>query len=73
MSRELFENLAFDFVVTTAKTKRWSEKHHKDTLATVKRYLIPAFNKRLIASVTAPELVQVVKNIESQNKLHTAH
>jgi hypothetical protein len=50
-----------------------SESHQKRTLALLKRDLFLWLGNRPIATIKAPELLEVLQRIESRNATETAH
>jgi integrase len=66
-----FETIAREWIATKLQTK--SEGYKKNVLRRFELYLFPWIGKRPIADLNAPELLAVVKRIESQNKVETAY
>jgi integrase len=67
---------SFEFIALEWYNKRMlnkSDSHQKRTLALLKRDLFPWLGNRLIASIKAPELLEVLQRIESRNAIETAH
>ncbi len=50
-----------------------SANHKEKTFRRLEIYIFPWLGNKPIADITAPELLQVVKRPQSQNKLETAH
>lgn len=50
-----------------------SPSHKEKTFRRLEIYIFPWLGNKPIADITAPELLQVVKRPQSQNKLETAH
>lgn len=50
-----------------------SESHQQRTLRRLEVYLFPWLGSKPIADITAPEVLDCIKRIQSQNKLETAH
>lgn len=50
-----------------------SESHQLRTLRRLEVYLFPWLGSKPIADITAPEILDCIKRIQSQNKLETAH
>ncbi len=66
-----FEYVALEWYEKKMLNK--SESHQKRTLALLKRDLFPWLGSRPIASIKAPELLEVLQRIESRNAIETAH
>ena len=66
-----FETIAREWIATKLQTK--SKGYQKNVLRRFELYLFPWIGKRPIADLNAPELLAVVKRIESQNKVETAY
>lgn len=67
---------SFEFIALEWYNKRMlnkSDSHQKRTLALLKRDLFPWLGNRPIASIKAPELLEVLQRIESRNAIETAH
>jgi len=70
-SENSFEIIAREWWLTHMKNKASS---HKDkVIRRFELYLFPWIGSKPIAEITAPQILQVVKRIESLNKLETAH
>ena len=66
-----FEVIAREWWQTHMKNKATS---HKDkVIRRFELYLFPWIGSKAIADITAPQMLQVVKRIETLNKLETAH
>lgn len=66
-----FEMIAREWLATFFTTK--SESHKERTLRRLEVYIFPWLGSKPITEITAPEVLQVVKRPQSQNKLETAH
>ena len=66
-----FEVIAREWVQTFFVSK--SESHKERTLRRLEVYIFPWLGEKPIADITAPEVLQVVKRPQNQNKLETAH
>ena len=66
-----FELIAREWVQTFFVTK--SESHKKRTLRRLEVYIFPWLGNKPITDITAPEVLQVVRRPQKQNKLETAH
>ena len=70
-SENSFEVIAREWWQTHMKNKAAS---HKDkVIRRFELYLFPWIGRKPIADITAPQMLQVVKRIETLNKLETAH
>lgn len=70
-SENSFEVIAREWWQTHMKNKAAS---HKDkVIRRFELYLFPWIGSKAIADITAPQMLQVVKRIETLNKLETAH
>ncbi len=66
-----FELIAFEWL---EKQKHgWSESHSERSLRLLRNHLFPWLGHRPISDITAPELLSVLKRIESKGILETAH
>lgn len=50
-----------------------TEQHKQRTLRRLESYLFPWLGSKPISEITAPQILEVIKRIESLNKLETAH
>lgn len=66
-----FEVIAREWLATKMQTK--SEGYQKNVLRRFELYLFPWIGKRPIGDISAPELLDVVRRIENQNKVETAY
>ena len=66
-----FEVIAREWVQTFFVTK--SESHKERTLRRLEVYIFPWLGDKPITEITAPEVLQVVRRPQNQNKLETAH
>jgi integrase len=54
-------------------THTWKESHSSRVLSRLERDVFPHLSKRPIAQIKAPELLGVLRRLESRGILHTAH
>lgn len=66
-----FEVVAREWAVSYFVNK--SASHHERTIRRLENYVFPWLGSKPISDITAPQLLEVVKRIESLNKLETAH
>ena len=66
-----FEVIAREWWQTHMKNK--AETHKNKVIRRFELYLFPWIGNKPISEITAPQLLQVVKRVESLNKLETAH
>ena len=66
-----FEVIAREWIATKMQTK--SEAYQKNVLRRFELYLFPWLGKRPISEINAPELLSIVKRMETQNKVETAY
>ena len=66
-----FEVIAREWIATKMQTK--SEAYQKNVLRRFELYLFPWLGKRPISEINAPELLSIVKRMETQNKIETAY
>jgi integrase len=66
-----FEVVAREWLSTKMQTK--SERYQLNVLRRFELYLFPWIGKRAISELNAPELLEVVRRIENQNKVETAY
>ncbi|WP_047534866.1 tyrosine-type recombinase/integrase [Methylotenera sp. N17] len=65
------EVIAREWITTKMQTK--SEGYRNNVLRRFELYLFPWLGKFVISEITAPELLDVVRRIENQNKVETAY
>lgn len=66
-----FEVVAREWISTKMQTK--SERYQLNVLRRFELYLFPWIGKRAISEINAPDLLDVVRRIENQNKVETAY
>ena len=66
-----FEVVAREWLSTKMQTK--SERYQLNVLRRFELYLFPWIGKRAISELNAPELLDVIRRIENQNKVETAY
>lgn len=66
-----FEVIAREWLDTKMQTK--SESYRKNLLRRFELYLFPWLGKQAISEINAPELLDVIRRIENQNKVETAY
>jgi integrase len=66
-----FEVITREWAISYFKEK--SQSHYERTLRRLELYIFPWLGSKAIADITAPQILEVVKRIESLNKLETAH
>ena len=66
-----FEVVAREWLSTKMQTK--SERYQLNVLRRFELYLFPWIGKRAISELNAPELLEVIRRIENQNKVETAY
>lgn len=66
-----FEEVAREFY--TVKADSWSPRYAEKWLGVVKNYLFTAIGSRPISTITAPELLAVLRLVEKRGILSTAH
>ncbi len=66
-----FELIAREWIASYMAGK--TQKHQQRTLRWLELYLFPWLGSKPIADITAPEILDCIKRIQSQNKLETAH
>ncbi len=55
------------------QTSKWTPKTKERVMARLEQYILPALGKRPIKSITAPELLAVLRKMESQGFVTSAH
>lgn len=70
-SANSFELIARDWWQSYMKGK--AESHKQKVIRRFELYLFPWLGKKPISSITAPQVLEVIKRIEKLNKLETAH
>jgi len=68
-----FEVVARDWFEKHRKSLKWEENHSSKILGRLENDIFPWLGKRLIAGITAPELLVVIRKIEARGALETAH
>jgi integrase len=68
---ETFERIATEWHVRFAQT--WKPRHAEHLLTRLKRDVFPYLGNRPIKDIKAPELLTVLRRIESRGALETAH
>lgn len=71
LAANTFEQVALEY--HKVKSESWSPKYASKWLGGMKTYLLTAFGKRPINSITAPELLAVLRLVEKKGILDTAH
>ena len=66
-----FEIVAREWWQSYMKSK--AESHKEKVIRRFELYLFPWLGKKPISEITAPQFLEVIKRIEKQNKLETAH
>ncbi|MBQ15454.1 MAG: integrase [Gammaproteobacteria bacterium] len=66
---------SFEVVAREWQSKRtkWSENYRVKVLQTIERNLLPYLGKRSISSISAPDLLAVLRKIETRGAVETAH
>ncbi len=70
-ARDSFEPIALEWLERNAP--RWSVAYKENILDRMKRDIFPYLGKRPIKTITAPELLSVLRKIESRGSVETAH
>lgn len=68
---QTFEAIALEWF--EKKRTVWSDSHASKTLGRLRRHVFPWIGSRDIAKITAPDLLVVLRRIESQGIIETAH
>lgn len=66
-----FEGISKEWILTHMVGR--SDSHVKRIIRRFELYLFPWIGRKPIAEITAPEVLQAIKRVQSQNKLETAH
>lgn len=69
--KETFEPIALEWL--KKKQRVWSATHTETTLARMTNNLFPWIGTRPVKEITAPELLAVLRRIESRGAIETAH
>ena len=70
-ARDSFEAIALEWLERNAS--RWSVAYKENILDRMERDIFPQLGKRPIRTITAPELLSVLRKIESRGSIETAH
>lgn len=70
-SANSFELVAREWV--TKKASTWSDSHAKNVLGRFEHDIFPWLGKRPVREISAPELLTVIKRIETRGKVETAY
>lgn len=68
-----FEVVAREWFEKFSKSNNWEENHSSKILGRFEKDIFPWLGKRPIKDISAPELLSVVRRIESRGALETAH
>ncbi len=68
-----FENIAREWFEKFKKSNNWEDNHSSKILGRLEKDIFPWIGKRPICEITAPELLSVIRRIESRGALETAH
>ena len=68
---DCFESIAREWIAI--KLKNNSEGYRNNVLRRFELYLFPWLGKRTISEISPPELLEVIRRIENQNKVETAY
>lgn len=68
-----FEIVAREWFAKFSKSNNWEENHSSKIMGRLEKDIFPWLGKRPIKEITAPELLSVVRRIESRGALETAH
>lgn len=69
----LFEVVARDWFEKHKKSLNWEVNHSSKIIGRLENDIFPYIGKRPVKDITAPELLSVVRRIESRGALETAH
>jgi integrase len=70
-ARDSFEAISLEWVERNAS--RWSVAYKENILDRLKRDIFGTLGKRPVRSITAPELLSVLRKVESRGAIETAH
>jgi len=70
-SYNTFEIIACEWL--TKQKEVWTEKHEATIRARLKSYIFPLLGAKPINTITAPELLDVLRKIEGRGTIETAH
>lgn len=68
-----FEIVAREWFEKHRQSLKWEDNHSSKVIARLENDIFPWLGKRPIAEITAPELLGVIRKIESRGALETAH
>lgn len=68
-----FEVVAREWFEKFKKSNDWADNHSSKILGRLEKDIFPWLGKRPIGEITAPELLTVIRRIESRGALETAH
>ncbi len=68
-----FEIVAREWFEKFSKSNNWEESHSSKILGRLEKDVFPWIGNRPIKEITAPELLSVMRRIESRGALETAH
>ncbi|MDR1243438.1 MAG: Arm DNA-binding domain-containing protein, partial [Deltaproteobacteria bacterium] len=63
----------YDSWISERKPPFWSEEHYTKTKARIETYLLPILGKLPVAEIAPQQILILLKGIEKQNKITTAH
>ena len=70
-AKDSFEAIALEWLERNAA--KWSTAYKENILDRLERDIFPQLGKRPIKTITAPELLSVLRKIESRGSIETAH
>ena len=71
VAENTFEAIAREWHVKFSD--KWNEKHRKNILARMEKDVFPFIGKKPISAAKAPDLLEIVKHVESRGAYETTH
>ncbi len=71
LAENTFEAIAREWHVKFSET--WTEKHRKNIMARLEKDVFPFIGKKPIAAIKAPDLLEIVRHVESRGAYETTH
>jgi integrase len=68
---QTFAVVADEWIATRSKSRKWTEAHADQTRQSLREYVLPKLGRLPIASITAPDVVEVLRPLETAGKLET--
>jgi integrase len=68
---QTFAVVADEWIATRSKSRKWTEAHADQTRQSLREYVLPKLGRLPVAAITAPDVVGVLRPLETAGKLET--